>query len=62
MVKDLNWKTFEAHDDQDAYGKQLFIDLTMEQRLERFFALLEIRSELSPKVKEVDPSVFNLSK
>lgn len=62
MPKDLNWRAFKAHEDQAEYGNQLFMNMTMTQRLERFFALLEIRSQLLKHPKITDNSVFNLTK
>jgi hypothetical protein len=62
MPKKLNWKSFESYKDQEEYGVKLFLDMTMGERLERFFAFLELRSELLKKSKASDPTVFNLTK
>ena len=62
MSKKLNWKAFESYKDQEEYGVKLFLDMTMGERLERFFAFLELRSELLKKSKASDQTVFNLIK
>ncbi|MEZ4721001.1 MAG: hypothetical protein R2813_03885 [Flavobacteriales bacterium] len=62
MAKNLNWKAFEMHEEQSAYGERLFSEMTMGQRLERFFMMLEIRSELTNLNKEPKEGVYNLVK
>lgn len=59
MSKKLIWKAFETHKDQSDYGRKLFADMSMGERPERFFMMLEVRSELTDIVRAPRSGVFN---
>ena len=42
MAKKLDWRSFEVHEDQAAYGEKRFAELSPVQRIKRFFEVWDM--------------------